>query len=79
MHKRDTAYALTLVWALMAVFGRETRGGAPPPVRWASFGCLTVMCVAAVGSVLRRRAPPSAVREGRDVRLVEPLKTTVVQ
>lgn len=70
--KRDTAYALTLVWALMAVFGRETRGGAPPYVRWASFVCLTVMSVATVGSVLRRKAP-------RDVRLAEPLKATVVQ
>lgn len=75
--KRDTAYALTLVWALMAVFGRASKQGASPHVRWASFVCLTVMSVATVGSVLRRKAPPRELRLAeRDVR--EPLKATAM-
>lgn len=56
---RDTAYGLTLVWALMAVYGKKPQ---PAAMRWTAFAGILVMSVVTIGSVLRRKAPPQPPR-----------------
>lgn len=52
VHKeRDSAYGLTLVWAFMAVFGKQNSG----LVKAASLVCLATMCLLSIFSVLRRK------------------------
>ena len=53
--ERDSAYGLTLVWALVAVYGAQ----ASPLVRGAALVCVVICGTLAVFSVLRRRSAPA--------------------
>jgi hypothetical protein len=64
--ERDTAYSLTLVWALLAVYGKQYE---LTLVRWASLVCIGVCFIMALFSVLRRRHfTGSAIQLNEDVR-----------
>ncbi|KAK9837646.1 hypothetical protein WJX74_002084 [Apatococcus lobatus] len=68
---RDSAYGLTLIWSLVAVYGSQPESKA---VKAASLACIVVTCLFTVMSVLRRRSPREVEQASPEIR--QPLNTT---
>lgn len=66
--QRDTAYGLTLIWALVAVYGAQGSS----PVRISALVCVGVNTLLAMFSLLRRKSA-SERAGGGDIR--QPFKT----
>eukprot|EP00884_Botryococcus_braunii_P017679 jgi/Botrbrau1/4595/Bobra.60_2s0081.1 len=64
--ERDSVYTLTLVWALLAVYGKQST----KPIRIGSLVCLVICCLCTIFAVLRRKT--SNVQDMSDLR--QPLK-----
>ena len=62
---RDTAYGLTLIWSLVAVYGSQPESKA---VKAASLVCIVVTCLFTILSVLRRRSPREVEQAAADIR-----------
>ena len=69
---RDSAYGLTLIWSLVAVYGSQPESKA---VKAASLACIVVTCLFTVMSVLRRRSPREVEQSSPEIR--QPLNTGV--
>ncbi|KAK9866045.1 hypothetical protein WJX84_007536 [Apatococcus fuscideae] len=67
---RDSAYGLTLIWSLVAVYGSQPESKA---VQAASLACIVVTCLFTILSVLRRRSPREVEQASADIR--QPLTT----
>ena len=63
MHRyRDSAYGLTLVWAFVAVYGKQQAGA----IRVTALVCIAVSFMMSLLSILRRRhVPPNELPDMR--------------